>query len=81
MPEAFGIESDPRSFISAIEWATDGEWPYVAALAVAEITGSQAIEQMYCRSYSGSWVTAGCLAIVILLILMLALRQYCVLFN
>jgi hypothetical protein len=66
--KASGRDADPRSFTNAIEWVTDMEWPYVAALAVAEITGAQSVEQVARRSESGPWVTAGCVAVMALLI-------------
>src|ERR1700733_7796030 len=60
-----GQEGDPRSFVSAIEWATDGEWPYVAAIATAEIQGTQDAEQVGRRVYSGAWLIGACLVIVL----------------
>ncbi len=64
---ASGQATDPKSFVGALEWATDGEWPYVAALAEAEITGRPQVEQIERRDYSGWWLIPGCLAILLLI--------------
>jgi hypothetical protein len=68
-------DDDQRSFVNAVEWATDGEWPYVAALTVAEINGSQTVEQVVRRSGSRAWLIAGCLTIVLLLVLLVLLAD------
>jgi hypothetical protein len=73
--KATGDDGDPRSFVNAVEWATDGEWPYVAALAVAEINGSQTVEQVVRRSGSRAWLVAGCLTIVLLIALLVLLAD------
>ncbi|MGO9085295.1 MAG: hypothetical protein ACLQBK_08725 [Candidatus Sulfotelmatobacter sp.] len=73
--KATGRDGDPRSFVNAVEWATDGEWPYVAALAEAEITGSQTVEQVERRSFSGAWLIAGCLTIFFLIVLLVLLAH------
>ena len=73
--KATGDDGGPRSFVNAVEWATDGEWPYVAALAVAEISGSQTVEQVVRRSGPRSWLVAGCLTIVLLIALLVLLAD------
>jgi len=62
-----GQDGDPRSFANAIEWASEGKWPYVVAIAAAEITGSQTVEQVDRRVYSGAWVIGGCLVVALLI--------------
>jgi hypothetical protein len=73
--KATGEDADPRSFVNSGEWATDREWPYVAALAEAEITGSQTVKQVVRRSGSGAWLIAGCLTIVLLIALLVLLAH------
>jgi hypothetical protein len=65
--KASGQYADPKSFVNAAEWAADGEWPYVAALEIAEITGNPTVERFERRDYSGWWPIAGCLTIVLLI--------------
>jgi hypothetical protein len=64
-----GQDRDPKSFVNAIEWAGDGEWPYVVAIAVAQITGNQDVEQVDRRTYSGAWIIAGCFGFALLILL------------
>jgi hypothetical protein len=60
-------DADPKSFVGALEWATDGEWPYVAALAEAEIMGSPTVKRFERRGYSGWWLIPGCLVVILLI--------------
>ncbi len=73
--KATGRDSDPKSFVSAVEWATDGEWPYVAALAEAEITGAQVVERFERRDFSAWWLLPGCLVIIVLIALIVLLAR------
>jgi len=65
-----GQENERKSFVNAIEWAGDGEYPYVVALAEAEITESQSIDRVIRREYpiSPLLATIGCLVLVLLAI-------------
>jgi hypothetical protein len=73
--KATGDDGNPRSFVNATEWATDGQWPYVAALEEAEITRSQTVAQVVRRSGSGTWLIAGYLTIVLLIALLVLLAH------
>jgi hypothetical protein len=61
-----GQDTNPRSFVNAIEWATDGKWPYVAAIAIAEMQGSKDVEQVNRSVHSGAWLIGVCLMIILL---------------
>lgn len=70
-----GRDRDPRSFVNAIEWAGDGAWPHVVAIAVAQITGNQVVDQVDRRTYSGAWVIGGCFAFALLIALLILLAH------
>jgi len=72
---ASGEEADRKSFVNAVEWVTDLEYPYVVALAEAELTGSHSVDQVVRRSYSGMWVIGGSLAVAALIIVLFLLAR------
>jgi len=73
--KASGQDADRKSFVNAIEWVTDLEYPYVVALAEAELTGSHSVDQIVRRSYSGMWVIGVSLAGAALIIVLFLLAR------
>lgn len=59
-----------KSFVNAVEWAGDGEYPYVVALAEAEITGSVTVDRIVRRDISKPWVYLGYVGVIILVLVL-----------
>lgn len=63
-----GQSEDPKSFVNAIEWASDLEYSYVLALAVAETSGSVTVDRIYRRDIPKPLVYFGCIGIIALVL-------------